>query len=171
VISPLLQRLFSYTRPYRGRMVLAFLAMIVYGIYSQVTEALSWYAAPSEVDGIWKVTAFSADGVDHPLATDELRWRKLLIAGSKGGFGIAVKHQTTDVAERMFGEHDDAAHTLTIKLGENTSEVWHYELRGDTLTVDATHGAHKLHVVMSREPDPLLVTRGFHWVQEFPFNR
>jgi len=71
----------------------------------------------------------------------------------------------------MKGDINAAAHTLTVTLGEDKTETWNYALSGDKLTIDATHAGHKLHVALEREPAPLLVSRGFHWIQEFPFNR
>jgi hypothetical protein len=154
----------------RARLVakIGALACIAYGTYHQIDEVLGFFPPPTELDGIWKVTAFSADGTERPpLLTDELRWRKLLV----GSFSLVTVKHVTDASERMRGEVDASAHTLTVTGGETKPEVWRYELRGNTLTVDADHAGHKLHVTLAREPDPLLVTRGFHWVQEFPFNR
>jgi hypothetical protein len=154
----------------RARFVakLAVLGCIVYGEYHQIDETLGFFPTDTELDGIWKVTAFSADGRERPpLLTDELRWRKLLV----GSFSIVTIKHMGDAAERMRGTILEVARLLIVQLGEDKTELWRYELRGGTLTVDATHGGHKLHVVLSREPDPLLVTRGFNWVQEFPFNR
>jgi len=154
----------------RARLVakIGIVVCIVWGQYHQVDEVLGFFPEPSELDGIWKVTAFSADGTERPpLLTDELRWRKLLV----GNFSVVTIRHMSDGLERMRGEIDATAHTITVTMGEGKPEVWHYELRGDTLSVDAEHAAHKLHVTMSRDPEALLTSRGFHWVQEFPFNR
>jgi uncharacterized membrane protein YphA (DoxX/SURF4 family) len=154
----------------RARFVakIAVLACIAYGEYHQVDEVLGFFPPPNELDGIWKVTAFSADGTERPpLLTDELRWRKLLV----GSFSVVTIKRVTDASERLRGEIDATTHTLTVTFPDDKKEIWRYELRGDALTIDADHAGHKLHVTLAREPDPLLVTRGFHWVQEFPFNR
>jgi hypothetical protein len=43
----------------------------------------------------------------------------------------------------------------------------------NTLTIDGELGNRKIHTLAHREPMPkfLLTTRGFHWINEFPFNR
>jgi hypothetical protein len=43
----------------------------------------------------------------------------------------------------------------------------------NTLTIDGDLGNRKIHALGHREPIPkfLLTTRGFHWINEFPFNR
>jgi len=37
--------------------------------------------------------------------------------------------------------------------------------------IDGVHLGRSLHVTLHRHPDGLLVTRGFHWINEVPFNR
>jgi hypothetical protein len=47
-------------------------------------------------------------------------------------------------------------------------QTWRYDQPDpDHLVIDAG----KLHVALHRDADPLLMSRGFHWVQEHPFNR
>ena len=43
----------------------------------------------------------------------------------------------------------------------------------NTLIVDGTFGGDRIHAVTHREPENefMLTTRGFHWINEFPFNR
>lgn len=41
----------------------------------------------------------------------------------------------------------------------------------DRLVIDGVHLGHALHIALHAAPAPLLVTRGFHWVNESPFSR
>jgi hypothetical protein len=37
--------------------------------------------------------------------------------------------------------------------------------------LDGVHLGKTLHVTLRLAPDPLLVTRGFHWINDRPFSR
>ena len=41
----------------------------------------------------------------------------------------------------------------------------------DQLVIDCVHLGKSLHVVMHLEPEGALLTRGFHWINEVPYNR
>ena len=58
-----------------------------------------------------------------------------------------------------------------IVLGLEEAELLRYVRHGDHLTIDGVHRGKPIHVTLTRQPPPLLVSRGFHWIQEFPFNR
>lgn len=113
----------------------------------------------SALHGVWAVESFVLDGVDHPpLLTDDVRWRKLIVSE----YGIQIRFTTDRRAFHRLAKVDDTART--VRLG---ARVLSYQLAGDRLVLaDA-----RLRVVLVREPKPLLETRGFHWIQEFPFNR
>ena len=68
---------------------------------------------------------------------------------------------------------DPAAHTITATLdtAKKITEVWHYSRPApDRLILDAVHRGKALHVGLHLEPDGVLETRGFHWVNEIPYN-
>ena len=47
-----------------------------------------------------------------------------------------------------------------------------YQRVDDThLMLEGVLDGKQVRITLVKEPDPLLTTRGFHWVQEFPFNR
>jgi hypothetical protein len=51
-----------------------------------------------------------------------------------------------------------------------TPETWRYVRPApDQLVIDAVHRGASLHVALHRESLPLLVTRGFRWINERPF--
>lgn len=131
-----------------------------------------------ELYGNWIVDGFVADGVDHPpLATDAARWeswsadsratRIWLMDGR-----IEGRHE----AERGWYDLkvDSAAHTIevTVDSQQKRTETWHYSRPApDRLVLDCVHRGKTLHITLHLEPEGVLMTRGFHWVNEVPFNR
>lgn len=116
-------------------------------------------APRSALHGVWTVETFVLDGIEHPpLLTDDVRWRKLIVAEH----AIQIRFTTDRRQLYRTAKVDDAA--KTVRIG---ARVLAYQLTGDRLVLadDA------LRVVLVREAEPLLKTRGFHWIQEFPFNR
>jgi hypothetical protein len=61
---------------------------------------------------------------------------------------------------------------VTVDEAKHTREVWHYTRPApDRLVIDATHRGKQLHVTLRLAPDPPLMTRGFRWINEAPYNR
>ena len=145
---------------------LAFVGLTAFGLYQQ----LAWRTLPpkNELHGAWAVERFVAGGVERaPLITDEARWRKLII-NERG----AIVRAMTDRRDRFIAEVDPGAHTITLTIPETKQQlVWRYQRSGDRLIVDGTYRGTQVRVTLVKEPAPLLSTRGFHWVQEAPFNR
>jgi uncharacterized membrane protein YphA (DoxX/SURF4 family) len=131
----------------------------------------------NELYGTWTVESFVADGVEHPpLTTDPLRWRTWT-ANSSFTAIWRMDDQRDGPAEPYWGwytyEVDAPHHTITLTIGKDRRrETWTYaQPAADRLVIDGVHGGKHLHVTLHREPDGLLMTRGFHWINEVPFNR
>ena len=114
----------------------------------------------------------SIDGqVRSPLITDYDRWRRVIF--DRPG---AVAFQRMNDTVVFYGVAVDmSAGSITPT---QPAEVWKNPLRfqrsaPDRLTLDGEMNHHRLHMelrLLDRNSF-LLVTRGFHWVQEYPFNR
>ena len=129
--------------------------------------------ASHELGGTWTVDSFVADSMEHPpLATDADRWQTISanptllwispMTGPRVGLGLHVDavHRTINVAIDDKGSD------------KKTTETWTYERPAlDQLVIDGMHAGKYLHVTLHLEPPPLLVTRGFHWINEVPFLR
>ena len=138
----------------------------------------SWFAygggAPkSPLYGIWNVEDMSIDGVTRsPLLTDYDRWRRL-----------TFQTPTTMSFWRMddtFVRYTTAIDMKagTIGLTRDGDKNWKASFRfqppeAGRMILDGSMDGHAVRMRV-RFVDPktlLLVSRGFHWIQEMPFNR
>lgn len=139
--------------------VIALRAYEQYAFASQLRELRT----PNALQGIWRAERVVIDGVERaPLFTDDARWRKLVFHE----YGLSIRF-ATDRRQHLRVEVDPETQTITVMQGVMRHE-WRYQ-RPDAehLIIDAPN----LHAELVLEPPPLLETRGFHWVQEEPFNR
>jgi hypothetical protein len=156
-------------------------AQIVFGIY---IVAINLYGArqawgqygggapKSPLYGIWNVDQMSIDGqLRSPLITDYDRWRRVIFDRP----GAIAFQRMSDTVVFYGAAVDTSAGTITPT---QPVDVWKTPLRfqrsaHDRLTLDGEMSHHRLHMelrLLDRNSF-LLVTRGFHWVQEYPFNR
>ncbi len=129
--------------------------------------------AKAPLHGIWNVDELTVDGqVRPPLFNDEQRW-------SRVAFGIpgqmAVFHMN-DFRDRYNVEVDEKKKTLAMTDRFNPDRqntLAYHQPAPDRLTFEGTFDGKKIRAVMHRTEPPefLLFTRGFHWVNEYPFNR
>lgn len=153
-------------RAERVRLVakLAFAGLLAFGAWQSFDDRTR--PPKNELHGVWAVETFVADGVEHaPLITDEVRWRKLIV----GERGVSVRAMT-DRRSWFAARVEPGA--ITLVMPETKEEVvLRYARNAQRLVVDGAYRGKQLHVTFVKEPPPLLETRGFHWVQEAPFNR
>jgi uncharacterized membrane protein YphA (DoxX/SURF4 family) len=123
--------------------------------------------------GIWNVEQMTIDGqVRSPLLTDYDRWRRVIF-------------DSTEITsfERMDDTFTYYRSTLsdkdkTIYLTKNNDKNWKARFSfarpaPDQLTLDGAMDGHKIQMqlkLLDREK-LTLVNRGFHWINEYPFQR
>ncbi|MDX2175887.1 MAG: hypothetical protein SF028_05395 [Candidatus Sumerlaeia bacterium] len=135
-----------------------------FGLASQEPE-------PGPLDGHWKVASFVRGGVELPPSLDHPdRWHTF--AAEPGG---TVFVRRLDLAVQRYGTDIDAEQR-TIELRGRDVEPgtrWSYVLDGERLSLEVFDRGSTATVQLERAPAPEypLRTRGFHWVQEFPYNR
>jgi uncharacterized membrane protein YphA (DoxX/SURF4 family) len=161
---------------------IALAAQIVLGVWLVGANSYSCWTAwhtygegrvKSPLYGIWNVDQFAVDGqLRSPLVGDYGRWRRAIF----------------DFADRMsFQRMDDSfgGYTASINVNDKTlsltkdgDQSWkaslHFERAAqDQLTLDGDMDSHRIHMQLQLVDRSkfLLVNRGFHWVQEYPFNR
>lgn len=170
--------LFATTRANR----IALVAPVMIGVWLMGMNAYGswtgWHlygggSPKSALYGIWNVDQLTIDGQSRsPLITDYGRWRRVIF----------------DIPSRMaFQRMDDslARYGAAIKVNDQTLALTKDDDKNwkasftfqrptpDQLILDGDMDSHKLHMqlqLLDREKF-LLVNRGFHWIQENPFNR
>ena len=132
------------------------------------------YMAPkSPLYGIWNVSYMSIDGVERaPRVDDYDRWRRITFDfPANVGF-----HRMDDTVARYSLKLDENAKSMALtvaadpkwtgSLSYDRPDPSHLSLKGDM-------GGKRVEMRLELLPREsfLLVTRGFNWVQEYPFNR
>jgi hypothetical protein len=145
------------------------LAAVAVQLYLQTDASLGWTPPKHELHGVWVVERFAQGGAERPpLVTDGERWHKVYF-----GQRIAGVRPMDGPVLRFMAKVDPARRTIQVKHAKD--EVWTYTLSAGaepaTLVLDGAFHGKQIHAELRREPDPLLVTRGFHWINEIPFNR
>jgi hypothetical protein len=134
--------------------------------------------APSTaLKGIYNIKTFIRNkDTLAPLQTDTLRWKQLVLDGSPT-YGYASIRAMNDSAKGYFSfKPDTIQHTITLtSYADSTNKyAFHYHLPEKDCMV--LLGAWKkdsleIHLKLVDWKSFLLVRRGFHWINESPFNR
>jgi hypothetical protein len=179
--APLFRRRWSHqgTLVLRTLLVVAFLGSSFYEAY-KMSKTAGELAPKPPLYGAWSVDEMVSDGqLRPPLLTDATRWRRVVFAYP--GYVQLQPIATTDPRSRLFYAVavDAKAKTLTLTKGPRTKDkTWravfaYAQPAPDRLVLDGVLDGHKIHAVTHREDRTkfLLVNRGFHWINEYPFNR
>lgn len=174
-----LRPLFEKRSLHRG--ALAFRAALVLGAaglaLSASYEGIVQYgdlAPRPPLHGLWEVDEFEMDGkVLPPLTTDPVRWRR-----------VAIENPEMIILQLM-GDSEDASRYYRLKLEKNSFQLMKYrdpkwksvlsfrQPGPGLLALEGTFDGRKLRAKLHRVDDSkfLLTNRGFHWINEYPFNR
>ena len=122
--------------------------------------------------GVWEVEELAVDGAVRPLlATDETLWRRLVFEWP-GALGIQYAHEARIHQYEL--RPDPGRHKYTLCCDpERTAAVSYERVEPDLLALEATVDGKEIRgrfrrVDESRFP---LLSRGFHWINEWPHNR
>jgi hypothetical protein len=131
-------------------------------------------APKSPLYGIWDVDSMSIDGeLRAPLTTDSLRYSHVVFQALDGGISFQKMNQTFD---RFFGPVDTVKRTITLRKGSDSTwkPVLSYERPSPTkLAFEGDIDGKHVRLAMTQHDlnKFFLISRGFHWIQEFPVNR
>jgi len=127
--------------------------------------------ARSPLYGIWRADDFQVDGKTIPF-NDPARWRRVIFDLRY----MASVQLMNDSRQRVNVQLVEKTQKLIVS--RRNEPAWDGVLSyarpdPETLIIDGDLGGHKVHALCHREPIPkfLLTTRGFHWINEYPFNR
>jgi hypothetical protein len=123
--------------------------------------------------GLYDVESFIRNGVElPPLTTDTTRWKRVIVQSPS-----AISIRMMDDSARGYSATYDAAKnsiTLTVASDKTRKNVFTYSWPDPNHLVLAGLLINDTLAVKLRKTDPskfLLVNRGFHWINERPFNR
>ncbi len=159
---------------------MAFKVLFVgYFLYGTITEGWQGYQGyvvnrpKAPIYGIYEVENFNRAGQDlAPLATDSTRWRRVMIQSPQ-----AFTVRTMDDAPHIFfSEYDAKKNSLTFSGDPDKSKksVFTYSRPDPEHVVLQGTFINDPLVIKLKRMDPskfLLVNRGFHWINERPFNK
>ncbi len=157
-------------------------AQLVFGVYLFVIFFMSsqqgWTrygggAPKPPLYGIWNVERMSIDGVERaPLVTDYDRWRRVVFQSAS-----TMMFQRMDETFTGYSAKTDMDRK-TIALTKTADRSWKSELTFDRpeaerMTIDGTMDGHRIRMQLRLvdHTTMLLLSRGFNWIQEYPFNR
>jgi hypothetical protein len=160
---------------------IALAAQILFGVWLVGMNVYSnwdgWHTygggrTKSPLYGIWNVAELSIDGqVRSPLLGDYDRWQRVVF-----DFPERVSFQRMDESFAGYGAAIDS-NAKTIALTKNSDKNWKGNLTfqrvaEDELILDGNMDSHMIHMKLQLVDYKkfLLVSRGFHWIQEYPFN-
>ncbi len=130
-------------------------------------------APKSPLYGIWNVDEFTIDGETRPpLTTDATRWRRVIFDYPQ----MIAFQLMDDHRQRYVLALDDQSHTLTLTKRDdpNWKTVLTYQqTEPGLLAIEGSLEGKPLRAKL-RLTDAsqfLLINRGFHWINEYPFNR
>jgi hypothetical protein len=127
----------------------------------------------SALYGIWNVDELSIDGqIRSPLLNDYARWRRVIF-----DFPERMAFQRMDDSYAGYSASinvDDKTLALTKPDDKNWKADFHFQRAAqDQLALDGSMDGHQVHIQLHLfdRTKFLLVSRGFHWIQEYPYNR
>jgi hypothetical protein len=170
------KQLFGTSRANR----IALAVQIILGIWLVGTNAYSswdgWHTygggrPKSPFYGIWNVDQLSIDGqFRSPLLNDYDRWRRAIFDQPN-----RMAFQRMDDSYARFGAEINGN---TLALSKDDDQNWKanfycQRVAQDQMTMDGNMDGHKIHMQLQLVDlnKFLLVSRGFHWIQEYPFSR
>ncbi len=123
--------------------------------------------------GIWEVKQMSIDEqLRPPLLTDSARWRRAIF-----DYPNRMAFQRIDESFVPYGASVNLPER-TLALTKSGDKNWRASFTfrqpaGDQLVLDGRMDDHQVHMELQwvDRNSFVLVSRGFHWIQEFPFGR
>ena len=163
---------FTDARMIWARRVLKTVVIGYFMLYNNVTNGMEgreyWEQKP-ELYGIYEVESFVMDGEERPaLVTDPIRWQHFIVdkvmVGSRDMRGVVTRWRVEIDSEKK-------SMTLKARMGPDRLALTYEEAEPGTLILHCELDG-KTVVMRTRrvEEEFVLLNRGFHWVNEMPFN-
>lgn len=123
--------------------------------------------------GIWEISELTIDGqIKPPLLTDNERWRRAIFEVPSR---MAFQRMDDSLARYATGiDVQQGTLTFTKDTDKNWKAEFTFQRPSPTdLLLDGEMDQHQVHMRLELLDAQkfLLLSRGFHWIQEYPFNR
>ena len=168
-------------RPWLRRGALAFQALFaitfsIHMLYTAREDLAEYYSDRSPLYGIWNVEELQIDGqTSPPPGAETLRWRRLIFEDPTV-VAIQLPSRSLHYWIKTEGVRPGAAQG-TLALTKRDDPAWKANFAyqrpvPDRLTLNGTFDGRKVQANLHRidESKLPLLSRGFHWVSEYPFN-
>ena len=179
-VQPASRRPFVFGRIWVRRMAAALYAVFVFlvAVYPAFQNLEWWQEAArtvvaSPVHGVFGVESFEAGGVSGRNLPDASRWVRVGMNAVLGRMAI----RRADGSGGTYGfELIENGQKLSITRRGETSAIGALQFRrtrSGLIELEGSFEGHPIRAVLRRRPDEenLLSSRGFHWINERPFNR
>lgn len=137
------------------------------------TSPLAGLDQHSPLRGVWEVNELTDNGAARPpLTTDTTRWRRVVFDNPTYMSFFLMN----DTRLRFNSKLDATTRTLKLRNRENRNDLITLKYTRPNprvLILDGVVAGHTLHATCELSDayeKPLLLTRGFHWVNELPIN-
>ena len=167
------QPLFHRTLWRRGALVVASLFLIAVvgtSLYQSYDQRQRFILQRSPLYGVWEVEEFN---VGQPTATTPFQhWRRIVFDSP---YRVSVQ-SAPDLNERFGCQLDQEKRTLTLRKRDDpgwNSVLTYEQVSPEVMTLTGALNGSEMTARLRRSDERkfLLTDRGFHWVNEFPFNR
>ena len=151
-------------------LVAAYSGYLLYRSY-EASKEFGNLAPRPPLYGVWTVEELEADGVARPpLLTDATRWRRMVI-----DYPGYISFQHMDGSRSGYGLILGKRGLVLTKFDDQTwrSSFTYKETQPGLLALDGTMDGRRTRLTLRREDESSyrLISRGFHWINEWPFNR
>jgi uncharacterized membrane protein YphA (DoxX/SURF4 family) len=158
-----------------GQLVLGlfFAGYSLYGSYKQRHDFLAGdFAAPAALHGPWAVDEFTVNGQTRPqFISDKVLWQQVIFDTRVSLFAQGMNGKLVRFNAKM--DFDKKTFELTKRDDPQWKGALTYSLPAtDRMIMEGELAGQKVHINLHHlDGKYLLNTRGFRWVNEFPFNR
>ena len=141
-----------------------------------VAKRIGFLAPKPPLYGIWMVEEFTVNGGASVQPDDPMRWQRVIVDSN-----LVVAFQSVSGKwQRLIHQTDKQKKTITLWRRQSWLErgkgqemqISFDRLPTDVITLDGKLDGKQIHAKLHHIPEPrfLLNTRGFHWINEYPFN-
>lgn len=155
------------------RITLIGLKCLVVSFFILSSSPALFYTPPAiPMEGAYTVEKFRINNLEMPACrNDSVGWKKLLIS-YPGRTGIILNNDSTKTFQCVI---DTEQKSLILRKTErdNIYAYLHYNVQKDSIifTGNIGHDSVRVKTTRKNKEDYRLNRRGFHWINEYPFNK